>query len=100
MQLQGYIEPIARSQRWRTTEEGITVCGAKTARFTRAAVEQALSVLQNRIQAINNDKKQNTLSQRPLRLVISYPSNLVFRLRLLASGLRRERPIQTIRARP
>lgn len=57
MQLQGYIEPIARSQKWRTTEEGLTVSGSKAARFTRAAVEQALSVLQDRIQAINNDKK-------------------------------------------
>jgi predicted ArsR family transcriptional regulator len=57
IQLQGYAEPIARSQKWRTTEQGITVSGAKTARFTREAVEQALSALRDRIQAINNDKK-------------------------------------------
>jgi hypothetical protein len=43
MQLQGYAEPIARTQRWRTTEEGLTVSGAKAARFTREAIEQALS---------------------------------------------------------
>jgi hypothetical protein len=56
MQLQGYAEPIARTQKWRTTEEGLTVSGAKTARLTCKAVEQALSVLRDRIQAINNDK--------------------------------------------
>lgn len=41
MQLQGYVEPIGRTQKWRTTEEGVTVSGAKTARLTRKAVEQA-----------------------------------------------------------
>jgi predicted transcriptional regulator len=56
MQLQGYAEPIAR-QKWRTTEQGLTVSGAKAARFTLEAVEQALSALRDRIQAINNDKK-------------------------------------------
>jgi hypothetical protein len=55
MQLQGYVEPIGRTQKWRTTGEGLTVSGAKTARFTRKAVEQALSALRDRIQAINND---------------------------------------------
>jgi hypothetical protein len=43
MQLQGYAEPIARTQKWRTTEAGLTVSGAKTARLTPEAVEQALS---------------------------------------------------------
>jgi hypothetical protein len=55
MQLQGYAEPIGRTKKWRTTEEGVTVSGAKTARFTREAVEQALSALHDRIQAINSD---------------------------------------------
>ena len=55
MQLQGYVEPIGRTQKWRTTEEGLTVSGAKTARFTREALEQALSALRDRIQAINSD---------------------------------------------
>jgi hypothetical protein len=56
MQLQGYAEPIARTRKWRTTEAGLTVSGAKTARFTRKAVEEALSALGDRIQAINKDK--------------------------------------------
>jgi hypothetical protein len=56
MQVQGYAEPIARTQKWRTTEAGLTVSGAKTASLTRDAVEQALSALRDRIQAINNDK--------------------------------------------
>jgi hypothetical protein len=55
MQLQGYAEPIARTQRWRTTEEGLTVSGAKAARFTREAIEQALSAFRDRIQATNNN---------------------------------------------
>jgi hypothetical protein len=57
MQLQGYAEPIARTKSWRTTEAGLTVSGAKTARLTCKAVEQALSTLRDRIQAINNDKR-------------------------------------------
>jgi len=40
MQLQGYAERIGRSQKWRTTEEGRTVSGAKAPRFTREVVEQ------------------------------------------------------------
>jgi hypothetical protein len=56
MQLQGYAEPIARTKSWRTTEAGLTVSGAKSARLTRKAVEDALSALRDRIQAINNDK--------------------------------------------
>jgi hypothetical protein len=55
MQLQGYVEPIGRSQKWRTTEEGQTVSGAKTPRLTRKAVEQALSTLADRIRATNDD---------------------------------------------
>jgi hypothetical protein len=51
-----YIEPISRTQKWRTTQEGLTVSGAKTARFTREAVEQALSTPRYRIQGINNHK--------------------------------------------
>jgi hypothetical protein len=39
----------------RTTEQGLAVSGAKTARFTREAVEQALSDLADRIQTNNDD---------------------------------------------
>jgi hypothetical protein len=56
MQLQGYAEPIARTQKWRTTEAGLAVAGTKTARLTRKAVEQALSAFRDRIQAVNNDE--------------------------------------------
>lgn len=55
MQLQGYVEPAGRSQKWRTTEEGRTVSGARSPRFTRETVEQALSTLSDRVRAINND---------------------------------------------
>jgi hypothetical protein len=49
MQLQGYAEPIAQTHQWRTTDQGLTVSGAKPSRFTREAVEQALSGLRDRI---------------------------------------------------
>ena len=64
MQLQDYAEPIARTQKWRTTEAGLTISGAKTARLTREAVEQALSALRDRIQAINNDKSAEYVRSR------------------------------------
>jgi hypothetical protein len=54
MELQGYIEP-AEKRRWRTTEQGETVSGAKTPRFTRSAVEQALRELATRIRQVNED---------------------------------------------
>jgi hypothetical protein len=56
MQLQGYAEPVARTKSWRTTEAGLTVSGAKTARLTHEAIEEALSALRDRIQAVNNDE--------------------------------------------
>jgi len=40
MQLQGYVEPAGTSKKWRTTEQGDLVSGAKSPRFTREAVEQ------------------------------------------------------------
>jgi hypothetical protein len=55
MQLQGYVETVGRSQKWKTTEEGQTVSGAKSPRFTREAVERALSTLSDRIREINRD---------------------------------------------
>jgi len=55
MELQGYVEPAGTSKKWRTTEQGDLVSGAKTPRFTRQAVEQGLSALRDRIQGINQD---------------------------------------------
>jgi hypothetical protein len=55
MELQGYVEPAGTSKKWRTTEQGDLVSGAKSPRFTREAVEQGLSALSDRIQEINQD---------------------------------------------
>jgi hypothetical protein len=55
MELQGYVEPAGTSKKWRTTEQGDLVSGAKSPRFTREAVEQGLSALSDRIQGINQD---------------------------------------------
>lgn len=55
MELQGYVEPAGTSKKWRTTEQGDLVSGAKSPRFTREALEQGLSALSDRIQGINQD---------------------------------------------
>lgn len=55
LELQGYIEPAGRTGRWRMTEAGDLVSGAKSPRFTRESVEEALAALRDRIKAVNDD---------------------------------------------
>ena len=55
LQLQGYIEPAGRTGKWRVTEQGDVVSGAKSPRFTRRGVQDGLDKLRNRIKAINED---------------------------------------------
>ena len=55
LQLQGYIEPAGQAGKWRITEQGYLVSGAKSPRFTRQSVEQALNELGDRIKAANED---------------------------------------------
>ncbi len=55
LQLQGYIEPAGRTGKWRVTEQGDLVSGAKSPRFTRQSVEEALVALRDRIKAVNED---------------------------------------------
>jgi hypothetical protein len=55
LQLQGYIEPVGTTGKWRITEQGDLVSGAKPPRFTRQSVEDALAGLRNRINAVNED---------------------------------------------
>jgi hypothetical protein len=55
MELQGYVEPAGTTKKWRTTEQGDLVSGAKSPRLTREAVEQGLSALRDRIQRVNQD---------------------------------------------
>jgi hypothetical protein len=55
MELQGYVEPAGKSKKWRTTEQGDLVSGAKSPRFTRQGVEAALATLRDRIKAVNED---------------------------------------------
>jgi hypothetical protein len=56
LQLQGYIEPAGRTGKWRITEQGDLVSGAKAPRLTRQSVEQALDALRDRIKAVNEDR--------------------------------------------
>jgi hypothetical protein len=55
LQLQGYVEPAGRTGKWRITEQGDLVSGAKPPRFTRQSVEDALTALRGRIKAVNED---------------------------------------------
>ena len=55
LELQGYIEPTGRSEKWRVTEQGDLVAGSKSPRFTRESVEEALAALSDRIKAVNDD---------------------------------------------
>ena len=55
LQLEGYIERAGTTTKWRTTDAGRAVSGAKTPRFTPASVETALNALRDRIHAMNAD---------------------------------------------
>jgi hypothetical protein len=54
LQLEGYIEPAGTTTKWRTTDAGRTVSGAKTDRFT-GQCEAALNALHDRIHAMKAD---------------------------------------------
>jgi predicted ArsR family transcriptional regulator len=56
LEMQGYIEPAGRTEQWRVTDQGDLVAGAKSPRFTRESVEEALTALHDRIKAINDDR--------------------------------------------
>lgn len=55
LQLQGYVEPVGETGKWRVTEQGDLVSGAKPPRFTPKSVEDALAGLRDRIKAVNDD---------------------------------------------
>jgi hypothetical protein len=55
LQLQGYVEPTGSTSKWRVTEEGEIVSGAKHPRFTRKSVEDALTSVRDRIKDVNKD---------------------------------------------
>jgi hypothetical protein len=56
LQLEGYIEPAGSTEKWRITEQGELVSGAKPPRFTRHSVENAVAALRDRIKAVNEDR--------------------------------------------
>jgi len=55
LQLQRYIEPAGETGKWRISEAGDVVSGAKPPRFTRASVEKALNKVRERLQVVNAD---------------------------------------------
>jgi hypothetical protein len=55
LQLQGYVEPAGSTGKWRVSEEGDIVSGAKPPRFTRKSVEDALAGVRERIKEVNRD---------------------------------------------
>jgi DNA-binding IclR family transcriptional regulator len=56
LEMQGYVEPAGHTAKWKVTEQGILVSGAKPPRLTRKSVEEALAGVRKRIQATNEDK--------------------------------------------
>lgn len=54
LQIQGYVRPAAGGE-WMTTPEGEAVAGAKSPRYARASVEQAIAALRARMQEMNRD---------------------------------------------
>jgi hypothetical protein len=57
LQLQGYVQPIGNTGKWRVTEQGEIVSGAKPPRFTRQSVEDALAAIRDRIESANEDPR-------------------------------------------
>jgi hypothetical protein len=63
LQAQGYVQPARRGEpargtnEWMTTPAGETIAGAKTPRFARESVEQALEALKSRIQQNNKNRQ-------------------------------------------
>jgi hypothetical protein len=55
LQLQGYVQPVGKTGKWRITEQGDLVSGAKPPRFTRQSIDEALGALRDRIRAVNAD---------------------------------------------
>jgi hypothetical protein len=57
LQAQGYVQPGHANGEWVTTPSGETVSGAKTPRFDRLSVKEALTALQGRIKQSNTNPK-------------------------------------------
>jgi hypothetical protein len=55
LQLQGYIEPAGHAGKWRVSEQGQLVSGAKSPKFSRKSIEDALTGLRDRVKAVNSD---------------------------------------------
>jgi hypothetical protein len=57
LEAQGYVQRAKEKGEWITTPAGESVSGAKTPRFTRESVEQAVAALKDRIKSSNADRK-------------------------------------------
>ena len=56
LQAQGYVRPAQSNAEWITTPSGEIVSGAKSPRFDRKSLEQALTSLKGSIQQLNLDR--------------------------------------------
>lgn len=54
---QGYVKRASGTNEWMTTPAGESVSGAKSPRFARESVKQAVDALKERIKQVNKDKK-------------------------------------------
>jgi hypothetical protein len=57
LQMQGYIQQKDNTDEYLTTASGEAVSGSKLARMKRESVEEALSIIKDRIEAINRDPR-------------------------------------------
>lgn len=57
LQLQGYVEPVGDTEKWRVSEQGDLVSGARSPRFTLKAVQDAIAGLRDHIKAANDDRR-------------------------------------------
>ena len=54
LQIQGYVRPAAGGE-WLTTPQGEAVAGAKSPRYARTSVEEAIAALRTRMEEMNRD---------------------------------------------
>ena len=89
LELQGYIEPVGGSGKWRVTEEGELVSGAKSPRFTRESMDEALAASESASRP--SMKIEMPLTPLPQLSLwgISFATNRVYRPRMLAFGFSR-----------
>jgi hypothetical protein len=91
LQLQGYIEPAGHAGKWRVSEQGQIVSGAKSPRFSRKSIEGALAGLRDPLRQLTAMRMPLTKLSRLLRSETFWAMQHVFRRRMWEFALYRKR---------